>query len=491
LTGCPDLKFNYRSTLSGRCSIVIDQMLATEDEILTYYTEVIERLHESWTPHEGQLPIGQALFGDEIREIFLECGRNFGKTEFIDYAVWRNAQTRPGSTNYIFYPLLKQAKEVIWKSKRVLEFGPSDWIAGTNDTELRITLKNGSFIKLDGSDNTESYRGVKIKNGSLVVMDEFKDFKPEFYEAIEPNFIDAYVLIAGTPPERDDCQFIEVADEFQKNPKKRHFNRSCFDNPHISRDFLYSKRDELYLKGDGEIWEREYLAKRVQGGKRSIFPMISSFETTNHRNLIREIARDKSSLEWYIIADPGSATCFAQMFVAINPYTKMIYILDEIYETDANETSVGKIGRRMIEKRNEFYEHKEAWDLGHDEAAKWYENELFDQFKIDSQGVKKKEADKETGLSLIKDIFIEGKIKISDRCTNLLSEMRNYVKDRNGRIPKENDHLIDCFRYLLIFSGYNLNKTEQPVPEKDREDFRAEPLEFNGDDPYRELTDDY
>jgi hypothetical protein len=466
-------------------------MEITEDQRLVNYTDVIQRLHSSWTPHTGQIPIGQALFYDRIREIFLECGRNFGKTEFIDYAVWRTAMTTPNSTNYIFYPLLKQAKEVIWKSKRVLEFGPSDWIAGTNDTELRITLKNGAFIKLDGSDNTESYRGVKIKNGSLVVMDEFKDFKPEFYEAIEPNFIDAYVLIAGTPPERDDCQFIEVADEFARNPKKVHFNRTCFDNPHISRDFLNSKRDELYIKGDGDIWEREYLAKRVKGGKRSIFPMISSFETTPHRDLIREISRDKSSLEWYIIADPGSATCFAQLFVAINPYTRMIYMLDEIYETDAAETSVGKIGRKMIEKRNELFEFKESWELGHDEAAKWYENELFDQFGIDSLPVKKKESDKETGLSLIKDIFIEGKIRISDRCKNLMAEMGNYVKDRNGKIPKENDHLIDCFRYLLILAQYDLNKKDKPLMEKEREDFRGEPLEFGSGDPYKELSDDY
>jgi len=45
---------------------------------------------------------------------------------------------------------------------------------------------------------------------------------------------------------------------------------------------------------------------------------------------------------------------------------------------------------------------------------------------------------------------------ISDRCVHLFEEMQKYAKDDRGNIPKRHDHLIDCLRYLLGLSNYNM-----------------------------------
>ena len=54
--------------------------------------------------------------------------------------------------------------------------------------------------------------------------------------------------------------------------------------------------------------------------------------------------------------------------------------------------------------------------------------------------------------------------------------MDNYFKDKNGKIPKSNDHIIDNARYLLASLGYELNTKQEYIESKD-EDFRGESLE--------------
>jgi hypothetical protein len=56
-------------------------------------------------------------------------------------------------------------------------------------------------------------------------------------------------------------------------------------------------------------------------------------------------------------------------------------------------------------------------------------------------------------------------------------EMENYVRDDKGKIPKENDHLIDCLRYLIEAEGYELTSVAEPITEKENEDFRGATIE--------------
>ena len=234
----------------------------------------IKALHDRWTPHDAQVAIGRALIGEHCKEVFAQCGRNFGKSELVSYLLWRWAWTYPRSENYYFAPYMKQAREIMWASRRIQDFGPFEWVQDFNNTEMRITLNNGSFIKLDGSDNVDAYRGVKPRG--LSVFDEFKDFRPEFFDAYDPNRAahDTPLLIVGTPPDHDG-QFTEVAAAYQADPTKRFFTFPTHSNPHIGKAWLDSKRAELYARGDGDQWEREYMARVVKGGRAAIFPMLS------------------------------------------------------------------------------------------------------------------------------------------------------------------------------------------------------------------------
>ena len=442
-------------------------------EVQKYYAKILNELNSRWVPHDSQAEIGKAIFSDGCTGVFGECGRNFGKTDLIVYCHARYAMLHPNTENYYFSPLMKQSREIVWESNRYFDLIPESWIESTNGQEMRINLKSGSFIKLDGSDNTEAYRGVKPHG--LVVFDEFKDFKPEFWEAFDPNLLYACLIIIGTPPpiENEEHLFFRVADSFKNNPKKRYFNFPSECNPFVPREWLQEKKDELYSKGEGYVWEREYMAKRVRGGVNKIFPMLTDKIVKPHDEVMMMFQRDRKKMMWFGWADPAASSCFAVLFIAINPFTKMIYALDEIYETNQSRMSVRTVGAEIAKKRHLIWDRE--WRMGYDEAATWFANEMFDSFNEYYEPTRKASNKKDNGLSLIKDILIGNKLVISDNCVKFFWEMDNYVMDKSGDIPKKHDHQIDNFRYILAAAGYEFSQITE-INEEDNENFRGATL---------------
>ena len=262
-----------------------------------------EKLNEiyqglQWTPHSGQSKVLKAVFVDRIKSVFVQCGRKWGKTDVIEYILWRWAYTNPGSSCYYISPFNKQSKELIWANRRIQNFGPREWIKGINNSELRITLTNDSFIKLDGSDNFDAYRGVEPH---LLVMEEYKDHRPEFMEAMRPNLsvYDAPCVFIGTPPETIDNHFLKDAEEHKEDPTKFFCTGSSWDNPYIPRDWLEKEKERLYKRGDGDQWEREYEGRFVRGGANKIFPMLKESFVKPHQDILDEIARDNSDKIYY------------------------------------------------------------------------------------------------------------------------------------------------------------------------------------------------
>ena len=246
-------------------------------------------------------------------------------------------------------------------------------------------------------------------------------------------------------------------------------------NPHISRDWLTNKKAELYRRGEGYIWEREYAAKRVRGGPNAVFPMFdAAIHVVDHDTLIRTLWRDRKKLAWLVTADPGNATCFAVLFSAVNVYTKQIYHLDEIYVTTQADTSTSRIIPEIRRIRSELFPDSEAckveWQQQMDEAAAWFQTEALGSFDEYFAPTSKAQSKKDEGLSFIKDQLLSKKVTVSNRCNKLKWEVENYIADSSGKIPKRNDHLIDCWRYTNAAAGLSLAADAEPreAPVDDR-----------------------
>jgi hypothetical protein len=432
--------------------------------------KVIGDLNACWQPHPAQQRILNAVFLRLLHVVMVECGRKFGKTETIAYFLWRGAMLFGGGW-YYFAPEQKQAKEIIWASQRIQTFGPQSYLAAVNNTEMRLSFINGGFIKIDGSDNFNAYRGITPRGAAY---DEFRDFRPEFHKAFGPNLAvhNAPLLLCGTPPEALELDHYDAMKSDLQLGRDL-FNFPTWMNPHISRDWLRREKAKLYSRGEGDVWEREFEAKRVIGGSNAIFPMFSRAKHVRpHAEILAEIARDRKKLVWQVGADPGTTTRFGVLFRAVNPYTRKVYVLDEIYEGDALENSTSRMMPRINMMREELYPGWSAfgmdWEMIYDEAAAWFASESLASFDEAWTPTAKATKPKESGLSLMKDQMLYGLLVVSDRCKNLVKEIEGYIKDKDGKIPKVNDHLLDVSRYLDAFSACDLVPVEEPkAPDPD------------------------
>ena len=55
----------------------------------------------------------------------------------------------------------------------------------------------------------------------------------------------------------------------------------------------------------------------------------------------------------------------------------------------------------------------------------------------------------ESGIFDVYERLTVGQIKVFKSCASLLEEYRLYRRDKNGKIVKENDHILDALRYLV------------------------------------------
>ena len=472
--------------------------------------QILQDIHSCWVPHDGQIQLGKDLFYGQAKRVFTECGRKFGKSDMSIYTLNRFAAMTPNSHYYYIAPTLKQGGELVWENGRLPNFFKGalkdKYVARVYEQDMRVVFKNGSFIKVDGAENYEAYRGI---NPHGIVYDEFKDHDERFHDAMEPNLAphDAWLFIIGTPPETEDNLFCRLAEEFKYDAESRYYNMPTHTNPHISKEWLERQRQRLILRGDEHIWLREYMAKRVKGGQSYIFPMLKVPERDSvtkkfkghtvhvrpHEEIVHKIRMYHRDYDYYITFDPGSAKCFAVLLTAVHRQTKKVIHLGEVYEKDKAKTSTKQIYPRARKLCEEYGINWQKVTKTYDHAATWFANEVLYEFGEALMPCTKDLNNKEAKLSVIKDFILDGLWECSERCEFLIKEMEEYKTDENGKIPKENDHLNDCQRYVLNAANLHTVPKKRIVKDPDRRiEYEDNDEEFEEDtelDMYPELAE--
>lgn len=428
------------------------------DEELAFY-EILDVLHSKWEPHQRQIDIGHALFYQGMKNIFICAGRNFGKTELAAYCMWRWALQYPGTQNYIFEPYSKQAREILWASRRIQDFGPNHLIESLNNSEMRITFKNGSFIKLEGSDNVAAIAGIKPKG--LIIYDEYKDHRYESIKNFEPNraAFDVPALFIGTPPEFHN-HFVDYMDMAKKSQYWSYFESPTEDNPHISKEWLRRKKEELESMGEHEEWLRSYMAIYVKGGKRSIYPWILKaikYELTDI------LPKDLNKWRIVVSCDPASTSTFGVVIAFWNEYTKKLIVFDEIYETDSTKMTSRQMWKAIQEKLKPWTDKVRGVDYVYDEAAAWFRNEISEiDPNIWLTPSRKTDFGIDGYINLVRNVMNHGLVQITSNCVKFFWEHENFIKNDDNKIPKENDHLVNAFQYLCGFLGLDFSEKDEP-----------------------------
>lgn len=133
--------------------------------------------------------------------------RKAGKTTLAINELIRWARVVPNKIFCYVGPILKQAKDTVWKDPEMIfkyvhpsMLDTSKANKGKNEAETTLYFKSGSILQVRGADDPDSLRGP---NFFFVVLDEFALMDPAvWYEVLRPVMSvkkDAHCWFIGTP----------------------------------------------------------------------------------------------------------------------------------------------------------------------------------------------------------------------------------------------------------------------------------------------------
>ena len=128
--------------------------------------------------------------------------RRAGKDKFCWNYLIEKAWEKIGVYYYLF-PTYRQGKMAIWEGRdkqgvSFLDHVPEEIIEVKNNSELKLVLKNGSLIRIVGTDNINSIMGTP-PNGAI--FSEFSLQNPLAWDYIRPIFVEnkGWAIFNGTP----------------------------------------------------------------------------------------------------------------------------------------------------------------------------------------------------------------------------------------------------------------------------------------------------
>lgn len=411
--------------------------------------------------HKAQLEV--AL--DEHRFRVLDAGRRFGKSVLARMIVLKWATDKQG-LYWIVSPTYRQNKNIHWRDfKKEI---PKEWITKTNESELSVTLKNGSIIELKGAENPDSLRGVKLRGLVVDEVASIKNWDWLWHEVLRPTLTDyeAPALFISTPKGfnhfHDLFNMGQGDDEMYKS-----WRFTSYDNPYIPKEEL----DQAKLELTDDAFAQEYMA-----------------DFRKHTGLIyKDFDRELHVIEpfyvpedWQVFRgiDFGSRNPTACVWGAVDNDNN-VFITHEHYSSgETIDYHAGQINAAPLSGRV-------SSTYGDPSGVQWMK-----EFGL--RGVHITPANKQTGTSslnwvgygiekvsellkprlghtvVIPKLDTEDKVKVNapslfvfSTCTNLVTEFETYrwkekattqAQDLNEpETPeKANDHLLDALRYLVV-----------------------------------------
>src|SRR4030042_614646 len=147
-------------------------------------------------------------------------------------------------TYYLVSPTYRQAKSIHWVELR--KEVPREWVAKTNETELSITLKNGSVIELKGAENPDALRGIKLRGLVIDEIASIRNWEWLWQEVLRPTLTDyeAPAIFISTPKGYN--HFYELFQAGQQSTGDyRSWRFTSYDNPYIPKQEIDNAKKEL------------------------------------------------------------------------------------------------------------------------------------------------------------------------------------------------------------------------------------------------------
>ena len=401
--------------------------------------------------HEKQWEV----FSDSSRFIVLVAGRRFGKTVLALTDIIASAWNNPKTRSWYVSPTYRQSEMIAWRM--LLEMLPKEAIVKKDETRLELLLSNGSEIALKGADNEDALRGAGLH---FVVLDEYAQIKANVWpEIIRPMLTDTKgrALFIGTPKGKNSFWQLYMKGQRKEDGYVSYLFKTV-DNPYVDpKEVEEAKRqlNERYYRQEYEASFEDYTGL--------VYP-----EFTRKSHVIEPHYVDKIYPRLGAIDPAISGT--SAILKGVMDEDGNITIYDEYYQPN----------KRVSEIAPEVKEDGVDWLIDPASASKNIQREgklysLFNEYCDYGIIARPAENDVNAGINRVAEYLKSGKIKIFSTCKNLINELEMYhwaeIRETNtgvlGPKPyKENDHLCDCLRYMVMSRPRNAHIVIEPKIER-------------------------
>lgn len=208
-------------------------------------------------------------------------------------------------------------------------------------------------------------------------------------------------------------------------------NATWEDAPHLTE----AQKAKLYAALPPH--QRDARSKGVpQLGSGAIFPILESNIT------VQDFPIPDHWLKCYALDVGWKKT--AAVWAATDPTSQITYLYSEYYQGQAEPV----IHSEGIKARGVWIPgviDSAAHGRSQEDGKQLFE--IYLQLGLDISNANKSV---EAGLYNVWQMLSTNKLKVFGSLVNWFSEFRLYRRDENGKIVKDNDHLMDCTRYLVM-----------------------------------------
>jgi hypothetical protein len=401
------------------------------------------RVPFSYTPAQLKIKHSQARFK------IVRAGRKFGKTTLAE-RIAMDGLEHPRSSWWHIAPTYKQAKLISWeKFKRII---PQEAMGKKpNDTDLIITLKNGSQLFLMGSDEPDSLRGPEPNGVTLEEAAYHKD--GVWSKVIRPNLMPkrAPAYFITTPAGYN--WFKDLEDEARRlislgDKEWEVFHFSCYDNPHISRQEIEDARKDC---DTDEIWRQEYLAEYES----SVGRVFAAFSDSRH---VKRVEVPSGHFDCYRAVDWGMRDDTACLWGFVRG--KVLSIYREYAENNMSAPAQASV----IKNLTSFKEKVQMTAISHDAAKEDTQMKgltvLWHFREAGITPLRPSSRDKKHSRQMIQQLLHENRLIIDpEKCPKLRKQILAYEwKDTAMEKPEDagNDDLVDALHYLVELLQFDL-----------------------------------
>lgn len=389
----------------------------------------------------GLHPKQADVFLDTARFRVVVAGRRWGKTALAKTEMIQRAK-KPNQKIWYIAPTYRMAKQIMWNDLKASI--PRKWILREHETEMSITLRNGTIIECKGADNPDTLRGVGL---NFVVMDEFQDIRAETWTTIiRPTLAKdrGEALFIGTPKAYN--QLYEVY-QFGQDAKRKSWSSYQFPtitSPFIPQQEIEDARQEM----DPRTFRQEFEASFETMSGRVYYPFDRRVHVDN------KVQFNPGRPIWVGVdfnIDPMSAAI-------MQPQTNgELWVVDEIFLHNSNtEELVEELERRYWEHMSGVTIYPDPAGAARQHARGESDLEIFRQKGFNRIKFKRKHppiADRVNAVNrVIKDASGQIRLRVAPGCANVIESLEQTLYKAGSRdIDKaaSMEHITDAMGYCV------------------------------------------